>query len=200
MSDLYVRTASGRNVYLGRDTFIAIEDAANQLAKINRFLGATREPYSVAQHSVWVSKRIREAGHGPTVQMAGLIHDVPEFILGDMARPVQHHIFGKPDRNLCISSPWVDAHNAMMAQVRISLGLPTEWSPNVNDIVDHFDNMALRTEWRDLMTGTEKDNFKHLPECHPDKIVPCRDWREAEASFLWEFNLVTHYLDVERLK
>lgn len=186
MTGPYLRTAGGRNIYLhpGRplENF-HIEDAAAQLAKINRFLGATRVPYSVAQHSVWVMQRIREAGHGPIIQMAGIIHDIPEYIFGDMARPVQIHFFGSdPDAN-----QWAAAQWSALSDLQTALGLPNPMPAGTWEIVKHFDDMALRTEWRDLMTGPEPDDFTSLPECHHRTVIPWFAWETAQIMFLQEF-------------
>lgn len=61
-----------------------IEDIASRLAKINRYAGATRFPYSVATHSVLVSHLARDWS------MSGLLHDIPEaFAIGDMITPIK---------------------------------------------------------------------------------------------------------------
>lgn len=63
---------------------ISLLDIAHNLARINRFNGATKIPYSVADHSVWVSKAVPEE-HA----LAGLLHDASEAYLGDIVAPLK---------------------------------------------------------------------------------------------------------------
>lgn len=62
-----------------------IEAIAARLAKINRFGGATKWPYSVATHSVLVSALCPKQYRWP-----GLLHDITEsFGINDMISPVK---------------------------------------------------------------------------------------------------------------
>ncbi len=61
-----------------------ISEIAHSLALLNRFVGHTREPYSVAQHSVMVSSLCE-----PRDALAGLLHDASEAYLGDVATPIK---------------------------------------------------------------------------------------------------------------
>lgn len=70
---------SGRVSDLLGDLQIDIRDIARGLSKINRYNGQTNVPYSVAQHSVLVSKLCL-----PVFSFAGLMHDAHEAYFGDM--------------------------------------------------------------------------------------------------------------------
>lgn len=63
---------------------LRIEDIAHALALINRFVGHTREPISVAQHCLWVSHLCG------THALQGLIHDAPEAYVGDVSKWLKH--------------------------------------------------------------------------------------------------------------
>jgi len=64
---------------------VNIVDIAHALSMKCRFTGHTREFYSVAEHSYWVSMLV------PTkYALAALLHDASEAYLCDVARPVKH--------------------------------------------------------------------------------------------------------------
>jgi Predicted hydrolases of HD superfamily len=68
---------------------IRVPDIAHHLAGINRYTGATPDPYNVAQHSVIVARYFRHMKW--MVRAAALFHDSPEFVLNDIASPVKHN-------------------------------------------------------------------------------------------------------------
>lgn len=61
---------------------VKIEDIAHHLALLNRFVGATRRPVSIAQHSVYVSRLLDGTGWS----REGLFHDAAEAYLGDVSK------------------------------------------------------------------------------------------------------------------
>ncbi len=71
-----------------RASQVRIVDIAHHLALINRYTGATPVPYSVAQHSVWVSRALAPLGR--ELGLAGLLHDAAEAYFNDLCSPVKH--------------------------------------------------------------------------------------------------------------
>ena len=72
---------------------IEIEDIAHGLAFVARWNGQTRgeHPYSVAEHSLLVERSIGRLGRDaePRWRLAALLHDAPEYVIGDMISPVK---------------------------------------------------------------------------------------------------------------
>lgn len=127
---------------------IRIEDIAHALSNQCRFSGHCREFYSVADHSLWVS-RVVEAppdgclsdrrGENRALALWGLLHDAPEAYLVDLPRPIKH---GSE-----IGRMYREFEGRLMAAICERFGLPAE-EP---DEVKHADKRLLFTEQRDLM-------------------------------------------------
>ncbi len=89
------RMLSGRRLDLLDPTpvDIEVEDIAHGLAFVARWNGQTRGdwPYSVAEHSLLVEEIFsrQNAGIGARWQLAALLHDAPEYVIGDMISPVK---------------------------------------------------------------------------------------------------------------
>ncbi len=69
---------------------IEIRDIAHGLARVARWNGQTlgEHPYSVAQHSLLVDRIVALTTEpSPTDQLAALLHDAPEYVIGDMISP-----------------------------------------------------------------------------------------------------------------
>lgn len=71
---------------------IVLEDIIWALSHVVRYGGHASEPYTVGQHSVYVSRRAQDHV-GPELKrmagMCGLLHDATEAYLGDVVRPLK---------------------------------------------------------------------------------------------------------------
>lgn len=72
---------------------IEVEDIAHGLAFLARWNGQTigEFPYSVAEHSLLVEKIFRRLNpkSNPEQMLIALLHDAPEYVIGDMIAPVK---------------------------------------------------------------------------------------------------------------
>lgn len=181
----WLQTFTGRQAWPDepRASDIHIHDVAHQLALINRFLGATREPYSVAEHcvrcAVWVEREFPRrysgsmadfAEHQRRATLAALVHDVSEYVFGDMPRPLKR-----------VSGMWWyrDREERFQRVVEAWAGLPVgavEWH-----IVKDADLVMLATEKRDLLTR-EPAPWGRLPP-PDDKVIDPWSWSTAEENF-----------------
>jgi uncharacterized protein len=90
---VWQRMLSGRRLDLAHPSpmDIEIEDIAHGLARVARWNGQTRgeHAFSVAEHSVIVERLVRklEPGLAPADWMTALLHDSPEYVIGDMISP-----------------------------------------------------------------------------------------------------------------
>ena len=88
----YLQTVSGRwvNPFDPDPEQLDAGDIARALANQCRFGGHCRAFYSVAQHSVIVSRLVEERGGDAEDAFAALMHDASEAYLGDMPHPLKH--------------------------------------------------------------------------------------------------------------
>jgi hypothetical protein len=88
----YLQTVSGRwvNPFDPDPAQLDAGDIARALANQCRFGGHSRVFYSVAQHSVIVSRLVEERGGDVEEVFAALMHDATEAYLGDMPHPLKH--------------------------------------------------------------------------------------------------------------
>jgi uncharacterized protein len=88
----YLQTVSGRwvNPFDPDPAQLDPGDIARALANQCRFGGHSRAFYSVAQHSVIVSRLVEERGGDVEDAFAALMHDAAEAYLGDMPHPLKH--------------------------------------------------------------------------------------------------------------
>ncbi len=88
----YLQTVSGRfvNPFDPDPAQLDPGDIACALANVCRFGGHCRPFYSVAQHSVIVSRLVEERGGDAEDVFAALMHDAAEAYLGDMPHPIKH--------------------------------------------------------------------------------------------------------------
>lgn len=135
----WMLTATGRRVSLSEigPADIDIADIAHHLSHLCRFTGATRQFYSVAEHSLLVCDLVRcRALHDYWLQLAALLHDAHEAYLGDISTPLKQVVgeFSAIDR-------------AVSRAVAARFGLPATQAPEVK----RADLEALAIEKRDLM-------------------------------------------------
>jgi 5'-deoxynucleotidase YfbR-like HD superfamily hydrolase len=106
---------------------ITIEGVARALSHIPRFSGNADRNYSVAEHSMRVSKLAPEG-----YKLEGLLHDAHECILGDIPTPAKRAL---GERALLVDS-------IIEGEVRMQFGL----SPCISQQVREADEMAFFIE------------------------------------------------------
>jgi 5'-nucleotidase len=94
------RMLSGRRLDLIDPSPLDVEiaDIAHGLARVARWNGQTKGPeiFSVAQHSLLVEALFAAAEVSPPARarLAALLHDAPEYVIGDMISPFKAAIGG----------------------------------------------------------------------------------------------------------
>jgi uncharacterized protein len=94
------RMLSGRRLDLIDPSPLDVEigDIAHGLARVARWNGQTKGPeiFSVAQHSLLVEALFaaRDVASSREARLAALLHDAPEYVIGDMISPFKAAIGG----------------------------------------------------------------------------------------------------------
>ncbi|MDE2579015.1 MAG: HD family hydrolase [Hyphomicrobiales bacterium] len=167
---------------------IEIEDIAHGLARTARWNGQTTGPhiFSVAQHSLLVETLAArlDLGIGARGAMFALLHDAPEYVIGDMISPFKAQI----------GEAYKDVEARLLDAILMRFGL-TKPSPALKALVKRADRAAAFYE------ATAVAGFGHAeatqifgaPEIRPRglaRLLGPMSADEAEAAFLARFAAV----------
>ena len=156
------RMLSGRRLDLLDPTpvDIEVEDIAHGLAFVARWNGQTFGdwPYSVAEHSLLVEEIFGRTDPDAPVRwrLAALLHDAPEYVIGDMISPVKAAVgpgYGALDERLA-------------AAVHLRFGLPAVIPPAVKKAIKRADRVSAWLEATQIagFSREEADRFFGVPD------------------------------------
>ncbi|WP_108263207.1 HD domain-containing protein [Mangrovicoccus ximenensis] len=177
------RMLSGRRLDLLDPTplDIEVEDIAHGLAFVARWNGQTLGdyPYSVAEHSLLVEAiYARMAPAAPAKwRLAALLHDAPEYVIGDMISPVKAAVgpgYGELDARLT-------------AAIHLRFGLPAQLPKAVKAAIKRADNVSAWMEATQIAGFAEAEASKFFGRPRPELIagfeVRLRPPVEARAGY-----------------
>lgn len=153
---------------------ICIEDIAHALALCNRFAGSTKKPISVAQHSVYVSRLMKDG-------LRGLLHDASEAYLGDVTK-------------------WLKADDCMRgyraAEYRAQMAIYAKFGvagPDTEEL-DWADRVMVRWEGAQGILGFAINHPRYPPLSTAEVVAVGAwgfwTWQAAERAFLDQFRLL----------
>jgi 5'-deoxynucleotidase YfbR-like HD superfamily hydrolase len=162
MNATTMQTFTGKLVDLSRFTVedVRLPDIAHSLALLNRFTGHSKVPYSVAQHSVMVSRMCN-----PENALWGLLHDASEAYLGDMATPLK-----------AMLPQYRELEEHVQQTIAKAFFLPWPIPPDVKIA----DLRALMGEKRDIIPCGVDWGIDIEPAC--EAVLP-RGWQESKQMF-----------------
>lgn len=186
-ADLFIKP-SGRTAVLTASGFVLdlvspdatglpVEDVARALAYQPRWCGATKHFYSVAEHSVMVSRLVPEA-----LAYDALWHDAIEFIQGDWPSPLKLYL-GR------------DEINRKLAPIEDALARRFGFRVHCNE-VKKADLVAMATELRDLLPNAWME-WGHLPPPTPETIIPVGP-EQAFLLFMARYEEIKHLARPEK--
>ncbi|MEL6476582.1 MAG: HD family hydrolase [Pseudomonadota bacterium] len=135
---------------------IEIEDIAHGLARVARWNGQTigDHPYSVAEHSLLVEDlvaRLRPKADAAT-RLAALLHDAPEYVIGDMISPFKAAIG--------LDYKAFEHRLAAAVHMRFGLALP---DAALEKLIKRADRLSAWFEATQLAGFTEEEAAKFFP-------------------------------------
>lgn len=172
---------------------IEIEDIAHGLAFVARWNGQTRGdwPYSVAEHSLLVEDVFGRLNPGCPVEwrLAALLHDAPEYVIGDMISPVKSALgqeYGAMDERLA-------------AAVHRRFGLPAALPAPLKQKIKAADRVSARLEAVQI-AGFEEGEARKLfpiPNEHILSVlrIDLRPPAQVRNSYVQRFNALIAAMD-----
>jgi len=145
------RMLSGRRLDLLDPTpvDIEIEDIAHGLARVARWNGQTRgdHAFSVAQHCLLVADVVRasRAKLDRRWELAALLHDAPEYVVGDLISPFK----------AAVGIDYKSFELRLLAAIHIRFGLPAKLPEDITKLIKRADRVAAFYE------ATELAGFSH---------------------------------------
>lgn len=177
------RMLSGRRLDLLDPTpvDIEIEDIAHGLAFVARWNGQTHGDfaYCVAEHSLLVETLYTRLCPGAPVrwQLAALLHDAPEYVIGDMISPVK----------AAVGPSYTVLDDRLTAAIHIRFGLPAAIPASVKKQIKRADRISAWMEATQIAGFAEAEADRLFG--HPDPTltqglaIRLRPPLEARADF-----------------
>lgn len=136
------RMLSGRRLDLLDPTpvDIEIEDIAHGLSFVARWNGQTQGdwPYSVSEHSLLVEKLFSRQNSAVSAKwkLAALLHDAPEYVIGDMISPVK----------AAVGPDYAALDERLTTAIHLRFGLPAILPAPIKKAIKAADRMSAWME------------------------------------------------------
>ena len=184
------RMLSGRRLDLLDPSPLDIEiaDIAHGLARVARWNGQTvgDHAFSVAQHSLLVEEIFaRQAGDpSPPDRLTALLHDAPEYVIGDMISPFKAVVGGG----------YKAVEQRLQRAIHRRFGLPEETPERLKAAIKRADQVAAYFE-ATLLAGfstAEAAKFFGRPRgMTPNQVdLACRPASKVQAAFVKRFQAI----------
>jgi 5'-deoxynucleotidase YfbR-like HD superfamily hydrolase len=133
---------------------VEIEDIAHGLARVARWNGQTKGAhiYSVAQHSLLVEAlaRAKTPRLDHSARRALLLHDAPEYVIGDMISPFK----------AVIGDSYKAVEHRLLAAIHLRFGLPAKLPETLMSLIKAADRSAAYLEATQLAGFAEDEARK----------------------------------------
>lgn len=188
------RMLSGRRLDLLDPTpmDIEIQDIAHGLSFVARWNGQTHGdfPYSVAEHSLLVLRIFESIKPKARVgeRMFALLHDAPEYVIGDMISPVKH----------AVGSGYEDLDERLAAAIHVRFGLPAKIPADLKKQIKQADKYSARLEASKIAGFSEKEAdklFGAVDQYYADNFeIKLRPPKDVRIEFIAAFQALLNQL------
>jgi uncharacterized protein len=119
---------------------VEIEDIAHGLSRVARWNGQTHgdQSYSVAEHSLLVERLVVALKDSTPIKwrLAALLHDAPEYVIGDMISPFK----------AVIGDAYKSVESRLQGAIHIRFGLPADLPVEVKKLIKRADRISAYIE------------------------------------------------------
>jgi 5'-deoxynucleotidase YfbR-like HD superfamily hydrolase len=162
---------------------IEIEDIAHGLARVARWNGQTtgEHAYSVAEHCVLVDDicLLIRPGWPAKWRLAALLHDAPEYVIGDMISPFK----------AALGIDYKAFEHRLAAAIHMRFGLPPELPQTVEEIIKRADRASAFFEATQIAGFSDEEGaqiFGRPRGLMPVELKPLATG-QAQARFMARF-------------
>ena len=170
---------------------VEIDDIAHGLARVARWNGQTigAHAFSVAQHCLVVEDLVRrlQPEIEPRWRLAALLHDAPEYVIGDMISPFK----------AALGLDYRSFDDRLERAIHIRFGLPPKTPAEIKRLIKTADTISAYFEAVDLAGFGEEEAkviFGQPPRGMKLKLEPLPA-SEAEAQFVERFERLSKATD-----
>lgn len=166
---------------------VEIEDIAHGLARVARWNGQTNGvlPFTVAQHSLIVEEFCMQMKPGwPTAwRLAALLHDAPEFVIGDMISPFKS----------ALGERYKAIERRLQEAIHLRFGLPAHLPEAVEKTIKRADKASAFYEATQLagFGDAEARKFFGPPRGFGPLSLTAEPTGAVQARYLARFNDLT---------
>jgi len=169
---------------------VEIEDIAHGLARVARWNGQTEGPlsFSVAQHSILVESFCAELKPGWPIKwrLAALLHDGPEFVIGDMISPFK----------AALGQDYKRIEQGLQRAIHIRFGLPADLPDAVEKIIKRADRASAYFEATQFagFSPTEARKLFTAPRGIAPTTIKIVSAEKAQGAYLERYENLTQII------
>ncbi len=163
---------------------IEIEDIALGLSRVTRWNGQTtgKHPYSVAQHSLLVEQlfNIEYPDLDKKWNLAALLHDSPEYVIGDLITPFKY----------ALNNSYRFVEDNLTKAIYLRFGLPAILPKHIESKIKKIDKALAWIEAIDVAGYSEKEASQIIkkPNLNSEhKVIIAQSANDVKNNFLKRF-------------
>ena len=166
---------------------IEISDIAHGLARVARWNGQTRgaHAFSVAEHCLLVEDIAARLKPGLEARwrLAALLHDAPEYVIGDMISPFK----------AALGDGYKAIENALEAAIHVRFGLPAHLPAGIARLIKRADRISAALEAAQIAGFSKAECARHFMRPPPDLHITLQPLpvTKAQAAYLARFEALS---------